>query len=562
MSEVWNNRHQKYTDFNQETRFAKKEEIIQDSHKIHLKEKRYSGAGIPLLVSGDDIYVDNKDHHNLILGATGSGKTRRLILILIHLLLHACCSLIIVDVKGQLKRMTSGLAKKLGWKVVTLDLREFRHGECWNPLAEPYRLYHSGEKDMAFGMMSDFMDGLAAKQDKKTVDAFWPGMAKSFGNAILQTMLECLPPEYCNVANFVELCSESNFEDLRNLSTNLAYSSRTAAAFRGIYSCAEKTRQSIEVSLFEMIKIFTLNESMTRMMSKSTFDIHQLGKEKTIVYIEIADEKPTFHAIASMFIKQAYEVLVKDASEYPDECLPVPVHFIIDEFCNIPRIGNMANMITAARSRNIFLTLVVQSYQQLVGLYGEDADTIKGNCQNWYYLFSRELAMLEEISKLCGEISEADGTKRKLISVSELQRLKMGEMLVMHDRLYPYITYFPDISEYKFKQYPPIEDIRIEKEKIETVNLSKIIRLIRGDEMPIPFSDEKPAIDRMEELIEEKERLAKKKKQVKEAETDWLQEELRKKFDELFGSVNDDIEDDEDEFNEFDDWDEWDDYDE
>lgn len=570
-------RHQSYTDFHQESRFARKEEVMQDAKKICLKDKSFEEAGIPLMVSGDEIYVDSKDHHNLILGATGSGKTRRLILILIHLLLHTFSSLIVVDVKGQLKRMTSGLAKKLGWEVVVLDLREFKHGECWNPLAEPYRLYHSGEKDLAFGMLSDFMDGLAAKQDKKTADAFWPGMAKSFGNAILQLMVECLPENLCNVTNFVELCSERNFEKLQKLSRQLDYASNTAAAFRGIYSCAEKTRQSIEVSLFEMIKIFTLNTCMTNMMSNSTFDLHQFGKQKTIVYIEIADEKPTFHAIASMFIKQIYEVLVKDASEYPEETLPVPVHFVIDEFCNIPKIENMANMITAARSRNIFLTLVVQSYRQLVGLYGDDSDTIKGNCQNWYYLFSREYAMLEEISKLCGEITEADGTKRKLISVSELQRLKMGEMLVMHDRLYPYVTYFPDISEYKFEQYPPIRNNRISKEKMAIVDIEKISRLIRDEDMPIPFSEEIPAIDRVEQILRQKEeerrrkreseirkksrrdRLnlanAKKEEEKRQKEMDEIQKELEEKFNELFGTLDESEEDPYDDWDDFCSWD-------
>ena len=89
-----------------------------------------------------------------------------------------------------------------------------------------------------------------------------------------------------------------------------------------------------------------------------------------------------YHQIVSIFIKQLYEVLVGDAKKKKDGSLDIPVHMVMDEFCNIPRIGNMSNMITAAASRNIFLSLVVQSYHQLEGLYGADADTIKGNCQN------------------------------------------------------------------------------------------------------------------------------------------------------------------------------------
>jgi len=498
MQTKYQNRYSKYTDFLQESRFASQEEVKASASKISLKEDHYEAGGIPLLVNKNEAYIDTQDHHNLILGATGSGKTRRLILVLIYILLKTSSSLIIIDVKGMLRQMTSGFAEKMGRRVITLDLKAFKHGDCWNPLAEPYRLYHAGKKDEAFAMLADFMSGLAAAQDARTNDAFWPGMAKALGNAVLQLMMECLTKCQCNVASLVELCSESSHEELKNMSQYLDYNSVTAAAFRGIYSSAEKTRQSIEVSLYEMLKMFSINESMTRMLSASTFDIHALGREKCIVYIEIADEKPTYYTIASMFIKQAYEVLVSDAKNYPGECLPVPVHMIMDEFCNIPKIENMASIITAARSRNIFCTLVVQSYHQLQRLYGDDADTIKGNCLNWFYLFSRELAMLNEISELCGDVVTPDGRVRRLISASELQRFQMGEMLVMHDRLYPYVTYMPDISEYDIEVLPPAEIKEISKKRPDIVDVRDLGREIERGIMPAPFEDEIPAVDSMD----------------------------------------------------------------
>lgn len=494
MDRVHQDRYQEYIEFDQESRFASAEEVKCDTKHIDLQAEFYDEGGIPLLANCKEAYVDTADHHNLILGSTGSGKTRRLILILINILLRSPGSLIIVDVKGMLRRMTSGLAKRMGKKVISLDMKEFRHGECWNPLEEPAKLYYEGHREQACELFADFMDGLAAAQEQNTKDIFFVGMAKSFGNAILQTMAECLPLSMNNVANFVELCSESNYEAMVEFSRLMSYSSKTATAFRGIYSAAEKTRQSIEVSLYEMIRLFSTNERMTRMLSKSTFDIHEIACGNCVVYIEIADEKPTYHAIASMFIKQVYEILVRDAQGKPEERLPNPVYFIIDEFGNIPRIENMSNIITAARSRNIFCTLVVQSYHQLRRIYGHDAETIKANCQNWFYLFSRELSMLNEISELCGDIRTAEGGVRRLISVSELQRFKMGEMLVMHDRLYPYVTYMPDISEYRLKSYPEISKKEIEAQYNEIVKIENLIRKIQVGDFPVPFKCEIPAI--------------------------------------------------------------------
>lgn len=44
-------------------------------------------------------------------------------------------------------------------------------------------------------------------------------------------------------------------------------------------------------------------------------------------------------------------------------------------------------MITAARSRQIRMTMIIQNFAQLKQVYGnEDAETIRGNCGNILYL--------------------------------------------------------------------------------------------------------------------------------------------------------------------------------
>ena len=59
-------------------------------------------------------------------------------------------------------------------------------------------------------------------------------------------------------------------------------------------------------------------------------------------------------------------------------------------------------MITASRSRNIRFNLIVQSINQLRDRYGRQAETIRGNCENWVFLHSREFSLLEELSNLSG----------------------------------------------------------------------------------------------------------------------------------------------------------------
>ena len=169
------------------------------------------------------------------------------------------------------------------------------------------------------------------------------------------------------------------------------------------------------------------------------------------------------------------------------------VNFVLDEFCNMPKIQDMPAMISAARSRNMRFYLVAQSMHQLRGKYGEDADTIKGNCDNWVFLTSKELALLNEISELCGSITTAGNIKRALISVSELQRLdkERGEALILHCRQYPFISELADISAYAaFEGYTSIPLKPLPNIEPEVLTANKILQDVLAGKRKWPFSVE------------------------------------------------------------------------
>ena len=229
------------------------------------------------------------------------------------------------------------------------------------------------------------------------------------------------------------------------------------------------------------------------MISNNSIQLENIGREKTAIYLIIPDEKTTSHFLATTFVKQAYEMLIAEAQKESDFKLPVRVNFVLDEFCNMPKIADMASMITAARSRNMRFFLVAQSVHQLKGKYGEDADTIKGNCDNWVFLTSKELALLNEISDLCGSIITADKHTRRLISVSELQRLdkSKGEALIMHARQYPIITEIADIDSYAmFKGYLAVEMKPFDLPKISVFSAERLLMEVRHGDRPIPFGED------------------------------------------------------------------------
>ena len=74
----------------------------------------------------------------------------------------------------------------------------------------------------------------------------------------------------------------------------------------------------------------------------------------------------------------------------------------------MPPIDNMSNIITVCNGRNISFDLIIQAYNQLEKLYGDDAETIISNCGNQVYILSNSTKTAEQFSKLIGSRTDTD----------------------------------------------------------------------------------------------------------------------------------------------------------
>ena len=481
----------KYQNFNQETRWASAEELKRSATYVNLSDETYPTAGLPILSDGREAYLDGQDTHTLIFGSTGSKKTRLFCMPLIQFFIRAGESFIATDPKGELYARTAGHAKANGYDTVVLNFRDIGKGDMWNPLTIPYRLYNSGKKDEAVSMLNDFVRNIAEPQFMNTNDRFWPEMASSLALAHLLLLMEAATEEEANVASLAALCSNASTQMLSGLSVNMRQDTIAGLNYQNVYTSPEKTLQSIMVSLFAMIRVFNTQRNLTNMLSGNTVDVAEFGRKKTAVYLIIPDEKNTYHFMVTTFIKQAYEILIAEAQKEENRQLPIRVNFVLDEFCNLPQIPDMPSMISAARSRNMRYFLVAQSLHQLKGRYGENADTIKGNCDNWVFLTSKELDLLNEISQLCGSYCTAEGHTRSLISVSELQRLdkSKGEALIIHGRQYPAISEIADIDSYAmFKGYGIPAMLENELPEAKMFDLNQFYKDVINEVRPLPFS--------------------------------------------------------------------------
>jgi len=446
-----------------DSHWATFDEIRKRFSFVNIAENEIEGAGIPIISDGKSSYVDSTESHSLLIGSTGSGKTRRIILPLISFLLYNNESVIVTDPKGELFEQTSGAFKEKGYRVITLNFRDPQKSDCWNPLAVPYQYFQIGEIDKAMEMINDIALNIMYDDDK-TKDPFWEKSAVDYFIGLALGLCEDASAEEITLNNisYMNTIGQERFAASSYIKEYFSAKGKYSNAYMcasGTIEAPNDTRASI-ISVFQQkLRVFTSQENLSQMLSHSNFKMEDIGTTKTVVYIIIQDEKSAYHPLATAFIKQCYEVLIDSAMKNSGK-LPVRTNFILDEFGNLPPIIDMTSIVSAARSRNIRLTMAIQSNKQLDSVYGEsDAEVIKNNCNNLIFLYGRDLATLKEISELCGNIEKQLDFNvfetKPLITTSQLQHLALGEAIFITKENYPYRATLPDFSEYSFPSYPP-----------------------------------------------------------------------------------------------------------
>ena len=460
------------------TRWAEEEEIMRVTRKIRLSDPKCEiHSGLPVISDGDTVYLDDSDAHSLIIGSTGSKKTRLFAMPMLNIMRRAGESVVVTDPKGELYDLTAQAFENSGYRVYVVNLREPRRSNGWNPLALARKYWKAGNLERATVIINDFAATMIPDQPRAK-DPFWDQTSRALLQGLAMLLVEgedIFPDETVNLAtlrylsnNLSQLVSDYRHDAFRELLKLYPEDSLAVSNLRVALGGSERTFDNIRVSYDASLQHMYIMKSLIAMLSRQDVDFSRLGMEKTVLYLIMPDEKTTLHAIVSMLIKQCYEHLIDMAQHCKGNTLPQRVNFLLDEFSNLPPIPDMPAMISAARSRNIKFFLIIQGLYQLSSKYGSDnAHTIKGNCVNWAFLTSRELPLLQEISDLCGQDALTGG---KLITPTQLQRLnkEKGEVLILLGRQYPFIAHLADISEYHMEKLPrrPFPEI---KEKVPPV---------------------------------------------------------------------------------------------
>lgn len=174
--------------------------------------------------------------------------------------------------------------------------------------------------------------------------------------------------------------------------------------YKNFKVAAGKTLKSIIISC--NVRLAPIATSGVRsLLEYDEMELDTLGDPgaKVAVFGILSDTDKTLSFLFAIMMWQCIDQLCRKALTDYGGSLPTPVSFIFDEFANIGTIPQIEETIAVTRSRNISITIILQSMAQLESKYDKKSKTIVDCCDTTLFLGGKSNSTNEEIAKMIGK---------------------------------------------------------------------------------------------------------------------------------------------------------------
>lgn len=353
------------------------------------------------------IGLDGRRHrrnlNTLVIGGSGAGKTR---FFGKPNLMQCNTSFVILDPKGEQLRDVGNLLEKEGYVIKVVDLINMNRSHCYNPFR-----YIKDDKDV-LKLITNLIRNTTPK-GSQTNDPFWEKSETALLEALCLYLLHEAPEEEQNFTMVMEMIAAAEVKEddeeyqspLDELFERLEIRNPNSLALKQykIYKqAAGKTAKSILISVGVRLSAFNL-ESIASLTATDELELDLVGERKTAIFAVIPDNDSIFNFLIGMLYTQLFQMLYYQADIVHGGALPVPVHFLMDEFANVALPDEFDKLLSTMRSRLIFVSIIIQNLAQIKGLYKDSWESIVGNCDTLYYLGGNEQSTHKFMSEYLGK---------------------------------------------------------------------------------------------------------------------------------------------------------------
>lgn len=353
------------------------------------------------------IGLDGRRHrrnlNTLVIDGSGAGKTR---FFGKPNLMQCNTSFVVLDPKGEQLRDVGNLLEKEGYVIKVVDLINMNRSHCYNPFR-----YIKDDKDV-LKLITNLIRNTTPK-GSQTNDPFWEKSETALLEALCLYLLHEAPEEEQNFTMVMEMIAAAEVKEddeeyqspLDELFERLEIRNPNSLALKQykIYKqAAGKTAKSILISVGVRLSAFNL-ESIASLTATDELELDLVGERKTAIFAVIPDNDSTFNFLIGMLYTQLFQMLYYQADIVHGGALPIPVHFLMDEFANVALPDEFDKLLSTMRSRLIFVSIIIQNLAQIKGLYKDSWESIVGNCDTLYYLGGNEQSTHKFMSEYLGK---------------------------------------------------------------------------------------------------------------------------------------------------------------
>ena len=360
-----------------------------------------------ILTQNVAIGLNGKKHrrnlNTLVCGGSGAGKTR---FFGKPNIMQANTSFVILDPKGENVRDLGYLLEEQGYEVKILDLINMEKSHCYNPF-----VYLKTDNDVQ-KLVTNLFKATTPKGSSSN-DPFWDTAASMLLLALMFYLKYEAPEDEQNFSMVMELLRAGDVKEdddmyispldiLFNRLESKEPDHIAVKYYRDYHSGSAKTLKSIQITLASRLEKFNL-KSLESLTVTDELDLPYLGEKKVALFALIPDNDTSFNFLVSILYTQLFQQLFFLADHKYSGSLPVPVHFVMDEFANVSLPDDFDKILSVMRSRAISVSIIIQNLAQLKSLFEKQWESIIGNCDEFLYLGGMEQSTHKYISDLLGK---------------------------------------------------------------------------------------------------------------------------------------------------------------
>ncbi|MCI8760658.1 MAG: type IV secretory system conjugative DNA transfer family protein [Clostridia bacterium] len=321
----------------------------------------------------DCITCIDKNYHTILVGASGSGKSRSVVIPTITALSLSKTTnenIFVSDVKGELYAYTAENLKKQGYNVYVLDFINPKKSNRFNFLDPIILAAEKGDISLAESLTSDLVSVLVPDNDTSGKgEPIWRNGEQSIiKTGIMAVVLDNIGHRerqtLSNVYYFISemFAEQEDGETLIDLYMEEKEANNPIKKFYAVAATApSRTRGSFITSALSTLQIF-INEYIDNITCKSDFTFDEFEQHKTAIFVLLPDDKTANNKLVALMVQQIYTAIVELSRKNGGE-LKNRFNFILDEFSNFTKIDSFETMLTVSRSRNIRYLICIQSFR-------------------------------------------------------------------------------------------------------------------------------------------------------------------------------------------------------